>query len=280
MLERCLSLFERFGGRRLLTGGNHDLWCPGGDSLKRWREELASVARACGFAYLDEAPVVLDGLGVVGSVGWYDYSFADGELGLPREFYEAKLGPGLALRMGCESPLARLAADLPEHLRRITARWMDGVYVRLPMSDEAFTRELVERLRGHVEAVAPRCERIVACLHHLPFAEMVLRKSDPNWNFANAFMGSERFGEVLLACPKVAYVFVGHSHARQVLRKEHIVCVNVGCTYGMKRYDVLEMGPEGDRLNGEPIEAVVAAAGGASASRREEREGGEDRRRG
>ena len=49
---------------------------------------------------LDHQPVVLGGVGLAGSIGWYDYSFADESLGIPEAFYEAKIAPGAAAYLG------------------------------------------------------------------------------------------------------------------------------------------------------------------------------------
>ena len=75
----------------------------------------------------------------------------------------------------------------------------------------------------------------------MPFRELVPRSDDPTWGFANAFMGSELFGEVMLKQPKVRYAFFGHSHRRLRVRCEHIDCIDVGCTYIAKRYEMIEV---------------------------------------
>jgi hypothetical protein len=83
--------------------------------------------------------------------------------------------------------------------------------------------------------------RIVAITHHLPFAAMLTRRSDPSWGFGNAFMGSVGLGEVLQRHAKVTHAVFGHSHTRGRLRVGSIEAVNVGCTYRMKRYEVLDV---------------------------------------
>jgi hypothetical protein len=96
-LRECLGLFERFGGLRLLVPGNHCLWCRAGeDSLHRYERVLPAVAGEAGFAVLDHQPATCGAVGLVGSVGWYDYSFADESLGIPADFYRAKVAPGAA----------------------------------------------------------------------------------------------------------------------------------------------------------------------------------------
>ena len=93
--REALGFFAGFDGRKLLVPGNHCLWCrEGEDSIDRYERVLPEVAGEFGFELLDHAPVVLDGVALVGSVGWYDYSFREACLGIPTAFYRAKVAPG------------------------------------------------------------------------------------------------------------------------------------------------------------------------------------------
>ena len=62
---------------------------------------------------------------------------------------------------------------------------------------------------------------------------------------ASGFLGSELFGETLLAFPKVSHVFCGHSHRARTCRKNQMVCASIGSTYRAKAFEVLE-GPGGN----------------------------------
>src|SRR6266404_3231319 len=57
----CLDLFAKIPCQKALVPGNHDIWVeaedPRGDSLRVYRESLPSVSAACGFHYLDNAPL-------------------------------------------------------------------------------------------------------------------------------------------------------------------------------------------------------------------------------
>ncbi len=239
ILRQCLQLFDAFPGKVFYVAGNHDLWTYG-DSLDRHERELAEVCEETGVWYLDARPYVRDGVALVGSVGWYDYSFRNPGLGIPDRFYEQKVGPGAAAYMEMHH-LDTDAPDVSAVARSITTRWMDGVHVHLPMNDAQFTRRLRDRLADHLEAVAPEAEHIVVAMHHLPFEPMVRRTGRPNWDFANAFMGSRLFGELLLTMPKVRHVLCGHSHHPMRVRIGHIECVNIGSTYTAKRQEVLDV---------------------------------------
>src|SRR5262249_30611769 len=67
---------------KALVPGNHDIWVeaddPRGDSLTVYREHLPAACAAHGFHYLDAGPLLLPeaDLAVVGTINWYDYSWA------------------------------------------------------------------------------------------------------------------------------------------------------------------------------------------------------------
>src|SRR5438045_3918881 len=91
-IEQCLSRFH-FGGPKLFVAGNHELWTNGSDSYRLFREQLPARVRAIGWRWLEGNAFVAGDVAIVGSVGWYDYSFAQKELEIPRRFYEAKVSP-------------------------------------------------------------------------------------------------------------------------------------------------------------------------------------------
>jgi hypothetical protein len=146
------------------------------------------------------------------------------------------------VRLGGHEGLLEAHADtLSDRSFSFAARWMDGVHVDLPVSDEQFTEQLCDTLTEQLAALSRRAERIVAFTHHLPFAELVPRNRPDRFAFAAAYMGSERLGEVLLASPKVTHVYCGHSHWPARRRIGHLTVINVGSTYRRKRLETLEL---------------------------------------
>lgn len=240
-LKQCLRLFESFPGEKLLIAGNHDLWTAGGDSFELYDEIIPAVASECGFHDLDKGARILGDVGIVGTVGWYDYSFRDESLGIPLRFYELKAGPGYALADPDLRHLIDPSESLP--LKALAARsyWNDGRMVRWKLTDPLFSALTIERLEKQIQEVDSQVRTIVAITHHLPFAEMLVRRSDASWGFGNAFMGSVGLGELLLRHEKVALAVCGHSHTRFHERIGHIEAINIGSTYKKKRYDVLEV---------------------------------------
>ncbi|HUS46859.1 MAG TPA: metallophosphoesterase [Phycisphaerae bacterium] len=241
--RECLSLFAGFAGRKLLVPGNHCLWCSSdAGSMERYEHLLPAAAAEEGFHVLDHGPVVLEKVGLVGSIGWYDYSLKDESLGIPEAFYRAKIAPGAAHCTGEQAELIEAhRGRLTDRQLAIVSRWMDGRYVRLGMSDEEFVALLTDKLARQLEELSPRVDRIVAFVHHLPFRDLVPQGRPDRFAFAAAFMGSERIGRALLACGKVAYVYCGHSHSPGRRQIGHLTVVNVGSTYTRKHLEILEL---------------------------------------
>ena len=244
-LKECLRLFEKFPGRKFLVPGNHCLWCnPGESSMDRYEDLIPAAAAEEGFSVLDHEPAIIDGVGLVGSVGWYDYAFRDTALAIPLPFYRAKISPGAAARYETHDDLLDAHRhELTERHFDLGARWMDGEYVQIQLTDEAFVDLLVDKLAGQLAATADLSNQVVAFLHHVPFAGLVPENRPDRFAFAAAYMGSPRFGEILLACDKLTHVYCGHSHWPARHRVGGVEVVNVGSNYIHKHLEVLDLGP-------------------------------------
>jgi hypothetical protein len=180
---------------------------------------------------------LIDGVAFVGNVGWYDLSYRRPHLGIPERFYRAKVSPGAAAVL----PEHRdLLSD--EHAERpskrameIRCRWRDGTRVRWRWTDEQFLERCLERLERDLTAVEADARAIVAVSHFVPFAELVADDGRDKYDFAAAYLGSPRLGEVLLRHPKVTHAFCGHSHRAGRVQAGGLTCINVGSTYVEKR---------------------------------------------
>ncbi len=240
----CLRLFADLRIKKLLVPGNHCLWCRNGEtSIERYEKLIPQAAMAEGFEVLDHKPVFVGRVALVGSVGWYDYSFRYESLGIPLDFYRAKITPGAAEYLGGEYDwlIARHRDVLTEHHMSMGTRWGDGRWASLAMTDEEFVELLAGRLAEQLRQAAAKADRIIAFIHHLPFAELVPQNRPDPFAFAAAYMGAGRFGEVLLDCPKVTHVYCGHSHWPMRCRMGRLEAINVGSTYREKRLEILEL---------------------------------------
>jgi hypothetical protein len=194
--------------------------------------------RALGWHWLEADPFVAGDVAIVGSVGWYDYSFAPQSLGVPRRFYEAKVSPGAADRLSAYSHL--LGDDVPLPAMDIYARWNDGKFVRLGQSDEAFLQSRIEQLRQSLVACG-EAKRIVAAVHHVPFADLLPPRHSPAWDFARAYLGSDRIGQTLLEDARISHVYCGHSHFAAERQIERIHAINIGSGYRQKHVLTLDL---------------------------------------
>ena len=238
-LEQCLRLF-RFSGPRLFVAGNHELWTARDDSLAIFAEELPDRVRRLGWQWLQTQPFVQGDLAIVGSVGWYDYSFAPQSLGIPRRFYERKVSPGAAERFTEYADLLDRTDDIAPEGRQLLARWNDGKYVKLRRSDDQFLDELLLQLGGHLESVST-CATVVAAVHHLPFHELLPPARGAQWDFARAYLGSDRIGQVLSQFTNVRQVFCGHTHFPAEAQVGAIRAVNIGSGYRWKTFRTIDL---------------------------------------
>jgi len=246
-LEQCLTRFA-FDGPRLFLAGNHELWTRGPDSHRLLVDELPARIAAIGWHWLEERPVRLTGrVAVAGSVGWYDYSFALPHLGIPRRFYEHKISPAAAERFSEYGHLLEQTGDISAAGMEVAARWNDGRHVRLHRSDPQFLAERMAALDRDLSALAgdSGVRRVIAAVHHVPFAELMPPKPDASVvtgkAFAGAFLGSPAMGQMLLRHPKITDVFCGHSHFAAKAQIGHLRGVNIGSGYRMKLFEVVDL---------------------------------------
>lgn len=238
-LEQCLSRF-RIPGPKLFVAGNHELWTLGSDSHEIFIDVLPRRVRDLGWHWLQTQPAKLGSTWIVGSVGWYDYSFAQPELGIPRRFYEGKLSPGAAERLSEYADLFHPADDIGDEARKVIARWNDGKFVKLHRPDDQFLDELLDQLRSQLAAI-PAGEAILAAVHHLPFRELLPPARSIQWDFTKAYLGSERLGQLLLEFPAITQVFCGHSHFPAEAQIGSIKAINIGSGYGWKTFKMVEL---------------------------------------
>ena len=120
-------------------------------------------------------------------------------------------------------------------------RWMDGRWVKLGVSDEAFLEMVVATLDDHLRWASENAKRICVFTHHLPFVDLVPANRPPSFAFAAAYMGAGSLGDLIRRFPKVTDVYCGHSHWPAKIKVGPIDVVNVGSTYTEKRLEVLEV---------------------------------------
>ncbi len=219
----CLELFRGFRGLKLALPGNHDVWTTGPGAESSWdRHErlLPDLFRSAGFEPLHLQPVRLGDVTLVGSMGWYDYSFRD-NLGLQLDAYRSKTPPW------SPGPV-----------------WNDARFAHFPWDDPTLNEVLVKRLAQQVEEATGGSGSLVALLHHVPTKALLFHPRclvPRRWRFANAFLGSERYWETLSCHPGLGLVVCGHIHQARTIRRRKTQLASLGGDY--ERKELLEATP-------------------------------------
>ena len=76
---------------------------------------------------------------------------------------------------------------------------------------------------------------------HLPFAQLLPPPHSAQWDFAKAYLGSSKIGELLLKYPQISHAYCGHSHFPVETQVGHIKAINVGSGYRTKRFITLDL---------------------------------------
>lgn len=221
--QRCLELFTDLPGKKLLVPGNHDVWVTAddarGDSWRLYDEHLPRLSAYHGFHYLDRAPLLLPDadLAIVGSMNWYDYSWAD-------------------------DPEFEKPADWEERLRekRFTrGRHNDGRFVRWDYTDITFTQHAVATLERHLDEVLQTARQAIVVTHHPAFDGINFPEMGPptlDRMLWRAFSGNRSLENVLAHhAERVPWVFSGHTHRMAAGSLGPIRGRNIGGDYDWKR---------------------------------------------
>ncbi|HKT36797.1 MAG TPA: metallophosphoesterase [Ktedonobacterales bacterium] len=187
-VRECLRLFEHLPGQVAVLMGNHDLWTHGNDSQELWDRLLPDAVRDAGMVWLEDAGWRRDGVAVVGSMAWYDYSAVD-PIVPPHTIewfaeYKAQYNPDAYL---------------------INWKWSDQEMARM-LGDA-----LVERMRALEDDADVRAALLVT---HVPLfrVQMFYKPGDLRWGTGSAYFGNLTLGERLLSMRKLRRVISGHTH--------------------------------------------------------------------
>lgn len=228
----CLELFGELPCRKALVPGNHDIWVADsddrGDSLKVYQHHLPALSQAHDFHYLDHGPLILPeaGLALVGSINWYDYSWA----------------------------LDRLKERLPDWEERLRSkrftrgRHNDARYVRWPIDDTRFTAAVVKTLDRHLQEALQKVERAIVITHHPTFYGVNFPpkpEDDPEPSIDRllweAFSGNRSLEAVLTRhAARIPFAFCGHTHRARENTLAGIRGWNIGGDYHFKRLLIVD----------------------------------------
>jgi 3',5'-cyclic AMP phosphodiesterase CpdA len=233
MFGDCLRLFADLPCRKALVPGNHDVWVQADgadyDSLTLYDKQLPHCAERFGFHHLDQGPLLLPdaGLALVGSMNWYDYSWALDELRRRFPTEEHRL-----------------------HSKRFTrGRHNDANFVRWPLDDVQFTARVVATFARQLQSALATTDKAIVIVHHPPFHGLSFPQQESPlpldallWE---AFSGNRAMEEVLARhAERIPFAFCGHTHRAREAMLGPIRGYNIGGDYAFKRLLVLNW-PEG-----------------------------------
>lgn len=201
--------FEYFGktldllsGRwaMLVIAGNHDVWSAapegGPTSAELWEKVLPAVCDTHNAIWLEENPVLIPaiGLGIVGTIGWYNYS---GErLGRPLHVIAAEKG--------------RAVQDAD----RIDWKWDD---ITFATARQFWLRRFLSTLSSGKSNNGQPAKEIMVVTHMVPFAQLKAEvESDPRhadfFNRRAPYYFNTELGDAIRMWPRVRWTISGHNH--------------------------------------------------------------------
>lgn len=241
--DECLAQFDDLSCRKALVPGNHDIWVsdndPRGDSLQVYSDHLPRISAKHGFHYLDQGPLFLkkasggceaannDDLVVAGSINWYDYSWSIDQLRTRIHDWEQRLRTKVFSR----------------------GRHNDGRFVRLSLSDEEFTAQVVNTMEKHLHDALGQAGKAIVVTHHPPYYGLTFPRLMPpvtvDGLLWDAFSGNRRMETILVEkAERIPFAFCGHTHRARENSLDSIQGFNIGGDYHFKRLLMLDW-PEG-----------------------------------
>jgi 3',5'-cyclic AMP phosphodiesterase CpdA len=234
--EACLALFDELDCLKAMVPGNHDIWVEPddrrGDSLDLYERLLPATCAAHGVHYLDHGPLILPeaGLAIVGTMNWYDYSWA----------------------------LDRLRAEVPDWQERLRdkrftrGRHNDGRFVRWPLDDAAFTARVAASFEQHLTTALAQVAHVLVLTHHPAFYGIGFPRAEPpsapDGLLWDAFCGNAALeGTLQRHADSISLVFSGHTHRARASTLGPIQGFNIGGDYHFKRLLIVDWPGNGDR---------------------------------
>ncbi len=189
-IEIVLQEFKRLGVPVGVVAGNHDVWnadktCP---SKVLFETRIPKITKAAGATWLETENLIHEGIALVGSIAWYDYSAQD------------------PVQKASSEECRRRKRDYDADAWMVDWEWNDLEFC------EIIQPPFEQRLKSAQENENVR--EIVLITHSPIFDAQVTRKpQDRRWAFSNAYYGNLTFGEIASRFSKVTHAVAGHTHS-------------------------------------------------------------------
>ncbi|MFD0714209.1 metallophosphoesterase [Paenibacillus sp. GCM10027626] len=183
-LAAIRDIREGSGAQVLFVPGNHDYWSiddPQHDTWATYRHFQQTEGCLSGGAYAPNEDWI-----IIGDSGWYDYSFGTAD------YTEAEYD---AMKLGERT-------------------WKDSLFVNWGRSNKEIHRYFYEKMAA--ELALHQGKKVILVTHMLTDARFTVPVERKPWDYFNAFLGSEQYGE-LYARYDVRYSIMGHVHYRRTV---------------------------------------------------------------
>jgi putative phosphoesterase len=181
-LQTLYHLESASGVRCLFVPGNHDIWNVNHPDKTAW--DIYGALKAFSGNLANGPAELAEGWVVIGDLGWYDYSFGSRQYSID-EFDRMKINDRL---------------------------WQDKVKAVWQRSTIEMHRHFHTKLEKQLDAC--KSGNIILVTHVLPIRDFTVQPPDGMWQYLNAFLGSEQYGELALKYA-VKYSISGHVHYRK-----------------------------------------------------------------
>ena len=185
-IDATLNTLSNIECQKAAIFGNRDVWNRNGqNSESLWNNVLPDLLERHGYVYLERENLVIDRIGISGSIVWYDYSGRDPQLKYTVEQY------------------AELKGLVNKDAQYIDWPWTDQDFASQRQVDFLNRLELLDRDR--------QSDHVVVITHFPVFGEALVREpADQRWNFGMAYAFNLTVGRGIAPRSKVRHVVSGH----------------------------------------------------------------------
>ncbi len=227
-LHDYLSEFSSLEIPKIFVAGNHDIWSQtmskrspysSLNSFEIYTSILPEICKNTGFQYLDQNPFVLNRIGFIGNIGWYDFSFfspLEPPVSEPFTFVRRSTNKEFHwFEMTYEDLEKKELWAYDENHKPIRmCAWNDLFYIKWPsgMDDVEFCHICYKTINQQFQDIDSSIDHLVFLSHHVMFEDCIYRYSSYEEEFYNAYRGCKFLGDFVITHPKLRKIICGHTH--------------------------------------------------------------------
>ncbi len=243
-LHDYLAKFSSLEIPKLFVAGNHDIWSQKSlrdspysslDSLEIYTSVLPEICKKNGFQYLDQKPYIVNRVGIIGNIGWYDFSFfSPVEPPVSKHFSFVRRNSNLEFNwseMRYEDLVNKqLWANDKHHKPVRICAWNDFLYIKWPkgMDDIDFCHMCYRTINKQFQEIDSSIDHLIFLSHHVLFENCICRYPSYEKEFYNAYRGCKFLGDFVIMHPKLRKVLCGHTHHPGIFKiSKNIEAINL-----------------------------------------------------